>query len=514
MLKALRLWPLVEERAALTPDRELAVDESGRRMTFGEYRAACERVAAGLEARGVGAGTRVSWQLPAWNESLVLVGALSRLGAVQNPIIPIYRSREVGFIASQLEPRLLIVPSVWRGFDYASMAQEIAADRPGLEILVADRGLPEADSAGTPAASGPADDEQEAPVRWVFYTSGTTGDPKGALHTDKTVIAATLGTIEALEISEDDRGGLVFPLTHIGGILSLVGSLLTGSATIVVEAFDETTIPLLAREGVTIGNAGTPFHLAYLHAQRQQPNVPLFPHARVYPGGGMPKPPQLHYDVKRELGGVGVVSGYGLTECPVLAMNTIRERDDAKLAETEGRPIRGVEVRVVTLDGAPAGPGEEGELHVRGPMLFRGYLDSSLDAEAFDDEGFLRTGDLGLQDRDGYLVITGRVKDIIIRKGENISARELEDLLYTHPRVADVAVIGVPDPELGERCCAVVVSSDPAAPLGFDQMSTFLREQGLMLQKLPEQLELVDEIPRNPTGKIQKNVLRERFSAA
>jgi non-ribosomal peptide synthetase component E (peptide arylation enzyme) len=168
---------------------------------------------------------------------------------------------------------------------------------------------------------------------------------------------------------------------------------------------------------------------------------------------------------------------------------------------------------LVTVEGATAGTGEEGEIRVRGPQLFRGYLDQSLDADAFDDLGFFRTGDLGRQDGDGFLIITGRLKDIIIRKGENISAKEIEDLLYSHPKVADVAVIGLPDPALGERCCAVVAVKDGAAPITFPEMVAFLQDHHLMVQKIPEQLEIVDTVPRNPSGKILKHKLREQFAA-
>ena len=192
-------------------------------------------------------------------------------------------------------------------------------------------------------------------------------------------------------------------------------------------------------------------------------------------------------------------------------MASVDDPDD-KLAETEGRPTAHVDLKVVTLEGKPAGPDEEGEIRVKGRQVFRGYVDASLDADAFDQDGYFRTGDLGRQDADGYVVITGRLKDIIIRKGENISAKEVEDLLYIHPKVADVAVIGLPDPKLGERCCAVVASRDLADALSFEEMVSFLREQGLMNQKIPEQLELVDTVPRNPSGKILKHVLREQYS--
>src|SRR5438270_10639588 len=210
--------------------------------------------------------------------------------------------------------------------------------------------------------------------------------------------------------------------------------------------------------------------------------------------------------MKKEGGGVGIVSGYGLTEAPILTMAAVDDADD-KLANTEGRPSPGVELKVVTLDGKVAGPGEEGELRAKGPQVCLGYLDSSLDAEAFDEDGFFRTGDLGYQDPEGYVVITGRLKDVIIRKGENISAKEIEDLLYQHPKVADVAVIGLPDPALGERCCAVVASKAESDPLAFVEMVEFLKGHGLAVQKVPEQLELVDVVPRNPTGKTLKHEL-------
>jgi acyl-CoA synthetase (AMP-forming)/AMP-acid ligase II len=507
------LWELIERRAAETPDAVLAVDEDQRTMTYGEYRDAAERAAAGLAELGVGEGTPVSWQLPTWIESLVLVGALSRLGAVQNPILPIYRQREVGFVTKQTGAKLLIVPSTWKSFDFEGMAKEIAAAQPGLDVLVVDRKLPDADPASLPPPAAPPASPDDAPVRWAFYTSGTTADPKGAQHTDRTIMASAYGMSKALALTPDDVSALVFPFTHIGGIGWLFSSMMVGIKSIVIEAFDPaTTIPVMRREGVTMAGAGTPFHMAYLAAQRENPGERLFPHARAFPGGGAAKPVQLHYDVKSELGGAGVVSGYGLTECPILAMATVDD-PDVKLAETEGRTTPGVDVRVVKLDGEVAKPGEEGEIRVKGPMLFRGYLDSSLDAAAFDEDGWFRTGDLGVQDTDGYIAITGRLKDVIIRKGETISAKDVEDVLFTHPGIGDVAVIGLPDPASGERACAIVVPADPEAPPNLQDVFDFCTQAGLMRQKIPEQLEMVDVLPRNATGKVLKHELRNRYES-
>jgi cyclohexanecarboxylate-CoA ligase len=508
-------WQLVEERAAATPDALCAIDDRDRRLDFAGYRDAALRTATALHARGVGPGTPVSWMLPSTLEAMVLCAALARLGAVQNPILPIYRERETGFILDQTGARLLFVPPSFRGFDYAAMAREMAETRPDLEVVVVEGALPEAEPpsaerGGLPPPPEPAGLD-DAPVRWVLYTSGTTSDPKGARHTDPGLIATFTGMVGVLELRPDDRHGMVFPITHVGGVGWLIAGLVSGCAHIVVSAFDPaTTIPLLARHGVTQAGAGTVFHQAYLAAQRANPGEPLFPRIRTFPGGGAPKPPQLHYDLKRELGGAGIVSGYGMTECPVVAMNRVSDPDE-KLAETEG-PANppDMQIRIVRPDGAQAGPGEEGEVRVRGPQLCRGYLDPSLDAEAFDADGFFRTGDLGSLDAEGFIRITGRLKDVIIRKGENISAQEVENLLYGHPKVADAAVIGLPDPALGERCCAVVAC--PGEPLGFEEMVGFLKAQRLARQKIPEQLELVETVPRNASGKIEKRALRERFS--
>jgi acyl-CoA synthetase (AMP-forming)/AMP-acid ligase II len=428
-------------------------------------------------------------------------------------MLPILGRREMGFISAQTDAALLVVPGEWRGRRYVDEAGVVAADRPGLQVLVADRALPEGDPAGLAPSPLPTGRE-DAPVRWVFYTSGTTADPKGAKHTDHTVHAAAAGMYEALEVAPGDRTGLVFPFTHIGGIAQLFTVLATGSQLVFVEAFvPDTTIPRLHDADITLAGAGTTFHLAYLAAQRDQPDTPLFPSVRAFPGGAAPKPPQLHYDLKRELGGVGIVSGWGLTEAPILTMNTVHGTDE-QLAETEGPPTPGVRLRAVRPDGAVASVGEEGELRAKGPQLCRGYVDASLDADAFDNEGWFRTGDLGVIRADGHVLITGRLKDVILRKGETISAKEVEDLLFTHPGISDVAVIGLPDPELGERTCAVVVAAPGAGPPTVAEMADFLRAAGLSTRKSPEQVEVVDALPRNPSGKVLKHELKATYGTA
>jgi acyl-CoA synthetase (AMP-forming)/AMP-acid ligase II len=507
MLEGQTLWELIDKRADASADLRMAVDESGREMTFGEYRTKCERTAAALAERGISPGDVVTWQLPTWLESMVLVGALARLGATQNPILHIYREREVGFCVEQAGAKLVVTPSTFAGFDFEAMARGIADKLGGVEVLVCDRSLPEADPSSLPAPPSSGDE-----VRWLFYTSGTTADPKGARHTDLTIRAEASGMVERLQVTEADRNALAFPFPHIGGIAWLYSSLLTGCSNILFQSFvpDQVT-SVLSKEDVTLAGSGTVFHQVYLNAQRQSDHE-IFPKVRAFPGGGAPKPPALHYEMREAFpSSVGIVSGYGLTEAPILTMASI-EDDDDDLANTEGFAMPGVDLRLVKSDGTPASVGEEGEVRAKAPQLMKGYLDESLNAEAFDDDGYFRTGDLGKLNERGMLTITGRLKDIIIRKGENVSAKEVEDHLYQHPKVADVAVIGLPDERSGERVCAIVALAEGQDTLEMREMVEFLKGEGLMLQKIPEQLEIVDVVPRNPAGKILKNDLKARYS--
>ena len=500
------LWSLIEARADETPERTFLLDEGEREISFGEYRERALRAAAGLFGLGIAPGDRVSWQLPTWIESAVLVGSLARLGAVQNPILPIYRERELRHIIGQVRPRLLVVPSRWRGFDYTTLAEAVIEGSES-QVLVCDRELPEGDPAGLPdSASGASDPEA---VRFILYTSGTTSAAKGALHSDASITSGALGVCTSLRIGREDRWAIPYPFTHISGIAMLKVLLMTGSSAIFIEHFDDSIPERMGRMGCTIAAGGTPLVLRYLELQRRQPDRPLFPKLKAAMAGAAPKPPQLHGEVREELGGIGVVSCYGSTEVPFLSVSTT-EDDEERLACSEGRTSRSAEVKIADEQGAPLPAGSAGEIRVKGPLVFNGYLDASLDAEAFDAEGFFRTGDLGSIDRDGYLTITGRLKDVIIRKGENISAKEIEDVLYGHTAISEAAVIGLPDPLRGERCCAVMTATGEARP-GLDEIAAFCREAGLAIHKIPEQLEWLDEFPRNASGKVLKFELRDRF---
>jgi acyl-coenzyme A synthetase/AMP-(fatty) acid ligase len=503
------MWELVEKRAAASPSRLMLIDESGRQVTFGEFRDRCEVVAAGLHAMGIGPSTPVSWQLPTRIETIVLSMALARLGVVQNPIIHIYREREVAFALAQTRARYFFVPGVWKGFDFVAMAEKIGA---GLEdsptVVVAYDSLPEGNPDTLPPPPPSGDDQ----VRWIYYTSGTTSDPKGVRHTDTTLVTGGRGLAMAVELTEQDVGSIAFPFAHIAGPDYLVMVLAIGFTTVLLETFvPDVAVEVFSRHGVTMAGGSTAFYMAYLTEQRKQPGNKIVPSLRILSGGGAPMPPEIYYEVGREIG-VTVAHGYGMTEIPMICMGSPSDTDD-QLANTVGKPVYGAEVRIVTLDEDEAPTGVDGEVRVRGAMVCKGYTDPVLSAESFDQEGFFRTGDVGHLRPDGHVVLTGRLKDIIIRKGENISAKEIEDLLYTHPKVRDVAVVGLPDRARGERVCAVVETADGAEPLTFDEMVAHLAAANLMKQKVPEQLEVVDALPRNDTlNKVLKYKLRESLA--
>jgi acyl-CoA synthetase (AMP-forming)/AMP-acid ligase II len=513
------LWQVVERRAAASPDAEMLVDNAGRRVTFSVFRRRAERLAAALRARGVGPGTAVTWQLPTTAEALVLTAALARLGATQNPVIPGYGQQNLEFVVRQTSARLLVVPAAkWNGHDLAADARAVASRVPGLGLIMLDSAGGLAGTAVVPEAPATpgvtVDGTQEAaPVRWIFYTSGTTAEPKGARHTDASVLASSAGMVHALAVTSADRVGLVFPVAHIGGCGTWLGAcLLTGCTLILDAAFDaERTTELQRREGVTVAGSGTVFTRLYLDAQRARPGEPLFPQVRVLTAGAAPRPPSLHGEVKRLLGGIGVLSGYGMTEAPILSMAATTDPDEV-LATTEGRPCPGVDVLVVAPNGRVLPPGEVGELRVKGPQVMRGYVDEALNDGVFDESGYLRTGDLGTLDAAGYLTITGRLKDVIIRKGETISARAVELELLTHPAVADAAVVGLPHPRNGELACAVIVPAESEKPPDLDGLVAYLRMRGLAPVQWPERLEIVTDLPRNSTGKVRKEVLRVRLA--
>jgi len=502
------LWELMERRAAATPDDLMLADDEGRRVTFGEFLEWTERVAAGLHALGIREGTVVSWQLPTRLETIAVSMALARLGAVQNPIIHLYREREVASLLRTTGARWFLIPGVWRGFDYAAMARSIQAVGGTFGIINGFEDLPE----GEPSTLPPPPADGDA-VRWLYATSGTTSEPKAVRHTDQTLIAGGIGVAEALQPEPGSINAIPFPYAHIGGPDNLVMMLRCGMASALVESFvPADSFAFFAALGVTHLGGSTAHYLALLAEQARTGVTNPVPTMHTMCGGGAPKPPELYWRVK-ERTGVAIRHGYGMTECPMIACGAVGDTDE-QLANSDGAPVVGCEILVVDGGERPVPAGVDGELLVRGPMLAKGYLDPAQTSQSFRDDGFFRTGDRGHLRGDGHVVITGRSKEMIIRKGENISPREIEDVLMTHPAVGAIAVLGLPDNERGERVCAVIETTPGAEPITFQAMAAHCRDAGLMTQKIPEQLEVVDTLPRNPTMKILKRVLVEQLTGA
>jgi cyclohexanecarboxylate-CoA ligase len=494
-----------------------ALVEGAARTSFAALAAGAARLAAGLHALGVGNGDVVAVQLPNWTETVVVLLAVARLGAVANPILPIYRRHEVGFILGESAARVLFIPGRLRDCDHRALLRDLRPELPALEHVVVVRDAPLADEHeyGALAARDAPPDSPDLPranaeaVALLMYTSGTTADAKGVLHSHETLLAEARSLGPAHELVAGDTVLMPSPLTHISGLVhAVLVPAVHGTTAVLLDRWEPgEALALIGREHVTY-MVGAPTFLRDLaeHPALAASDTSSF---RLFSCGGAAVDPTLVRESAARLGCV-VKRVYGSTEFPTV---TTSAPDDppARRVETEGRPIGAAEIRLVDEAGAPVSAGQEGEVLARGPECFVGYRDEALNAAAFTSDGWFRTGDLGVVDAAGALRITGRRKDIIIRKGENLSAKGIEDVLADHPKVVDVAVIGVPDPASGERVCACVVLRPGSGRLTLAEVRTFMEARDVMRQKIPEQLELVAELPRNATGKVRKDILRTRF---
>jgi cyclohexanecarboxylate-CoA ligase len=506
--QASSLWAMVFMRAEASGDDVALRDEFGRQLSFAELAVAAERVAAGLLEHGIAPGSTVSWQLPTRIDTIVLSLALARLDVTQNPIIPLYRAREVSAMVEQCSSQWLITLPEFRGFDHAAMARDLrASSSAALELLILADELPQASPTQLPEP--PRGSEQ---VRWIYTTSGTTSAPKGVCHTDGTLIAGGVALADAIHATSQDVGTVLFPYAHIGGPDMLIAALATGMTLVVMEVFEPTAaVKLMRSTGVTITGGSTPHYALLLEEQRKDPGSPVVPTLRMVTGGGAPMPEQLFRDVLDEVG-VPILHAYGMTESPMITSGRMDDTSE-QLATTTGRPVLGCEVQIRSEDDAVLSPGEVGRVWLRGPMMFRHYLADGEILRPFDSDGWMLTGDLGKLEAEGHLVLVGREKDLIIRKGESISPSEIEEVLAQHPAIGDVAVIGLPDDRSGERTCAVIQLREPADLLDLAQVREHCRASGLSPAKFPEELVVVAEMPKTPTLKIRKQTLREQVIA-
>ena len=485
--------------ARTMPNRTLLVDDVVRLDCAGLHEKA--RALAGALMSRMPAGSVVSFMLPNWHEAAVIYLGATLAGMVVNPILPSLRERELPFILSDADSRMIFVPSGFGGHDYASMLARIAAQMENPPEVVVLRGSVAGDN--TPYAAlfedRPASGELPAldpdAARMILYTSGTTGRPKGVLHSHNSLHALICQIRDHWMVNPGDRFLVPSPIAHIGGsIYAFECPLLLGTTAVLMDHWDgERAVTLMQRERCTHMAGATPF-LEHMLAAAERSRTRL-PDLKVFICGGASVPPQLIRRAASYFDHAVVTRVYGSTEVPVTTVGATGRGDMDHAADTDGRP--GIaEVKLVT-----------GQIYARGPQMLIGYLHSEDESESFDAEGFFRTGDLARWVDDDYLVVTGRAKDIIIRHGENISPKEVEDILAGHPGIAEVAVVGLPDARTGERACAVIV---PAGPPDLDvaDLLDFLEAKGVARFKVPEQLVFCDSLPRNDAGKVLKDRIR------
>ncbi|MFM2054548.1 MAG: hypothetical protein RL456_2585 [Pseudomonadota bacterium] len=492
--------------------------ESGdvRRFTYRELARMADRIAVGLSRLGVGRDDVVAMQLPNGWQFTALYLACSRLGAVVNPLMPIFRERELSFMLRHGEAKVLIVPKVFRGFDHEAMARALQPSLPDLRRVVVLGGggdddfdallttpawEDEADAPAVLGGSRPGPDD----ITQLIYTSGTTGEPKGVMHSANTVMANILPYAERLHLTHDDVVLMASPMAHQTGFMyGLLMPILLRARVVLLDVWvPKVAVELIRSQGVSFTMASTPF-LTDLTKTVQESGAGV-PSLKIFLCAGAPIPGALVEQARRTLG-TKIVSAWGMTENG--AVTLIRpEDDDERAFTTDGCALPGVEVRVVGDLGQALPPGTNGRLVVRACSNFGGYLKRP-QWNATDAGGWFDTGDLARLDASGYLRISGRSKDVIIRGGENIPVFEVESLLYKHPAVAQAAIVAYPDERLGERACAVVVTK-PGQSLDLAGMVEFLNGHKLATQYLPERLVLRDAMPSTPSGKIQKFKLRE-----
>ena len=489
-------------------------------FTYREMARMADRIAVGLARLGVGRGDIVACQLPNWWQFTLTYLACSRIGAVMNPLMHIFRERELSFMLKHGEAKVVIVPQTFRGFDFEKMVTELQPSLPHLQHVVAVGGqgansfeallsgpawedAPDAQDILTRHRPGPDD------VTQLIYTSGTTGEPKGVMHSANTVMANIIPYAQRLRLGAEDVVLMASPMAHQTGFMyGLMMPILLKASVVLQDVWEpKKAIELIRTEGVTFTMASTPFltDLAKTVTETGQ-GVPTL---RTFLCAGAPIPGPLVEQARAALG-AKIVSAWGMTENGAVTLTQLDDADERSFS-TDGCPLPGVEVKVVDGDDKPLPAGEIGKLMLRSCSNFGGYLHRP-HLNGTDADDWFDTGDLARIDAQGYIRITGRSKDVIIRGGENIPVVEIESLLYRHPAVAMAAIVAYPDERLGERACAVVVPK-PGQSIDLPGVVEYLKAQKVAVQYIPERLVVMDAMPATPSGKIQKFKLRELMRA-
>jgi non-ribosomal peptide synthetase component E (peptide arylation enzyme) len=502
---------LLARRAAAHPEREALVDHR-HRVTYGELLARVDRTAAALQSLGIGAGDVVTIQLPNWVEFAYVFFACERIGAIANQIGPDFRSREVDYIVRFSESRAFVCPATFKGFDYVEMVRSLRPKLTGLKaVLVLGGGGSGSDTLSLddfiygPAALPPVKPHRMAgsDVMRMAFTSGTTGNPKGVTHSFETTLPAADILNGAMNVTEREVFLIYLPLGLNWGYLTLLQSIMAGARAVLLDRFTgRAALELIERERVTF----IPSAPASIIAMLNDPELSRFDLSslRVVITGGASCPIETIRAYRAHMPG-HLIELYGMLETGFHTFTRF-EDDPEAVTGTIGRAAPRMQLRLIDEHGRDVPPGAEGEIAAKGPSVHLGYYKNpAANAELFTADGWFRTGDLGVIDRAGNVRIVGRLKEMINRGGKKFFPREVEEILYTHPAVLHAAIVGVPDPRLGERNCLCVIPR-PGQSVTLPEMVAYLRD-GVATYKLPEELEIFDEFPFTPTGKIQRHAL-------
>lgn len=515
------LFDLVEAQAQARPDKIFASDGTTN-LTFRDLRDRGARLALGLRRLGIRPGDRVAVQLPNWSEFTLIATALGRIGGILVPIMPIFREDEVEYLLTHSGAKAAITCEQFKNFGYVQMYSRLRSKCPELQEVISVRStgadgraipleeLVVSDQvAGEDPELGPHPSPDDGFL--IVYTSGTTSRPKGCFHTLNTVRASSAAIARSLDYRESDVQFGPSPITHSTGLVtSMLLPLQSGAASHLMDAWEpNAAMRRIAEYGCTSAVTATAFLEMLLNVYDPDQHDPSS--MRLWVCAGAPVPASVVHRAEEMLGGCRILSLYGRSENFLTTMCTV---DDApeRSATSDGAAVEstGASVQVVDDRGEEVARGTEGDIAYKGPShMIEYFRDPEQTAALFTPDGYSRSGDLGYMDQDGYVRVTGRSKDIVIRGGLNISARELEELLAEHPLVANVAVVAMPDARLGEKVCAYVVPADPADRPSLESIVSYLRGRRVATPKLPERLELVEELPLTATGKVQKHVLRD-----
>jgi len=481
--------------------------------SIGQVAALARCVAGGLSSRGIGPGDVVAFQIPSWVEAAAIFWGSALCGAIVLPIVHFYGPREVGFILRQSGARAFVSADRFRSFDYLASLDSVCAGAPQLEWVAVigeahEAAIPFETLAGHPPLEGLPPVEPEMPAL-VAYTSGTTAEPKGVVHTHRSLLAE-MRQLAAIQAPGERPTLAGAPVGHFIGMLTgLLLPLQRGLPIHLIDVWDPAAVLRAMLEADLTAGSGSTYFLTSL-LDHPECGAAHLARMRTVGLGGAPVPAAVA--LRAEALGISIIRSYGCSEQPSITGACHSDPREKRLY-TDGGALPGVELRLVDEGGREVGAEQPGEILSRGPELFAGYIDPTLSDHAFVDEDWLATGDIGVLDEHGWLTITDRKKDIIIRGGENISAGEVEELIARMPGVAEVAVVAGPDPRLGERACAFVRPQRASASPDLRALQDFLAEAGLTRQKWPEEIHEVEDFARTPSGKIKKFELRALLRA-